>query len=69
MASYRQIQEYVRQNNGFVPKSSWIAHVRSDLGLTKNTAPNRTKGTPMLHPCPDAKRPAIMNALKHFGMI
>ena len=69
MASYKQIREYVREKNGFVPKSCWIAHVLSDVGLTKTVAPNRRNGAARLHPCPDVKRPAIVNALKHFQMI
>ncbi len=69
VASYREIQEYVRGKNGFVPKSCWIAHVLSDCGLTKSVAPNRRDGSPRQYPCPDKKRPAIMDALAHFGMV
>jgi hypothetical protein len=69
MARYKDIQEYVRAKNGFVPKSCWIAEVLSDHGLTKSVAPNRRDGTQRLHPCPVGKRPAIEGALKYFGMI
>ena len=69
MASYKEIQEYVRANNGFVPKSCWIAHVLSDLELTKRVSHRRRDGAPRLYPCPDAKRPAILAALKHFTMV
>ena len=67
MASYRDIQEWVRARHGFVPKSCWIAHVMSDLGLTKAVAPNRV-GEARKYPCPPVKRPAILAALEHFGM-
>lgn len=69
MARYKDIQAYVRSKDGFVPKSCWIAEVLSDHGLTKGTAPNRRGGAQRLHPCPDKKRPAIEDALRHFGMI
>jgi len=41
MATYRQIQDWVRARNGFVPKTTWIAHVKFDLGLVKRSASNR----------------------------
>lgn len=69
MASYKEVQDYVRERNGFVPKSCWIAHVLSDAGLTKSVAPNRRDGRERLHPCPDAKRAPIVAALRHFGML
>jgi hypothetical protein len=69
MATYREIQNRVRAHNGFVPKTCWIAHVMSDLGLTKNIAPNRISASSREHPCPPEKRPAILSALEHFGMV
>jgi hypothetical protein len=68
MATYREIQDYVRKHDGFAPKSCWIAHVMSDHGLTTRQAPNRINVTERKHPCPETKRPAIMTALRHFGM-
>lgn len=68
MASYREIQNYIRAQNGFVPKTCWIAHVKADFGLTKGNAPNRTNPERQ-YPCPDDKRAAIESALHHFKMI
>lgn len=28
MATYKQIQEYLKYNYGFVPKTCWIAHMK-----------------------------------------
>lgn len=69
MASYREIQDYIRAQNGFVPKTCWIAHVKADYGLTNGDAPNRANPSERQHLCPDNKRVAIESALRHFKMI
>jgi hypothetical protein len=69
MATYKQIQERVRGQTGSVPKTCWIPHVMADEGLTTRTAPNRFNQTERQNPCPPEKRPAILAALRHFGMI
>ncbi len=40
MATYKEIENYVRSNFGFVPKTCWIADVKSSFGLTKRIAYN-----------------------------
>jgi hypothetical protein len=69
MATYKQIANRVKQQSGFVPKTCWIADVKSQHGLTTRQAPNRFSSTSREHPCPPEKRPAIEGALRHFGMI
>ena len=69
MATYKQIQAHVRAHNHFVPKTCWIAHVKSDYGLIERTAPNRQNASERVELCPAAKRQAIIDALRHFGMI
>jgi hypothetical protein len=68
MATYKQIAEYVRSNDGIVIKTCWIAHILSDHGKTRSVAPNRI-GVARKYPCPPEKRPAIERALKKFAMI
>ena len=67
MPTYKQVQDHVRQRNGFVPKTCWIAHVLSDLGMTRGAAPNRHDVRARAHPCPPGKRPAIEDALLELG--
>ena len=69
MATYKQIQHYVRQRYGFLPSTCWIAHVKADHGLTKRITPNRKSRSERQNPCPDRKRPAIEAALHHFAMM
>ncbi len=68
MATYKQIQEWVKQNYGFVPATCWIADVKSQAGLPMRKAPNR-KGAERVKPCPPEKVDSIQAALRHFGMI
>ena len=69
MATYRQIQDWVRMKSGFVPKTSWIAHVKADLGLPQRIAPNRYNHPTRVYSCPPQRRIAIEAALRHFEMI
>jgi len=68
MATYKQIQDYVRKNHGFVPETCWIAHVKELMGLPLRKAPNR-QGAGRVKRCPPSKIAPIRQALKHFGMI
>jgi hypothetical protein len=68
MATYKQIQEWVKQQYEFVPKTCWIAHVKHMSGLPMRKAPNR-QGVERVEPCPPEKMESIRSALRHFGMI
>ena len=67
MATYKQIQAWVKNNYGFVPKTCWIAHCKELNDLPLGRAPNR-QGLGRVVPCPSAKRAAIEAAFRHFGM-
>jgi hypothetical protein len=69
MATYKEIQARVKQHGGFVPKTCWIADVKSQYGLTTRQAPNRFSPVSREQPCPPERRAAIERALSHFGMI
>ena len=69
MAIYREIQNWVRAASGFVPKTSWIAHVKADRGLSDRAATNRFDHPTRVNPYPTTRRPAIEAALRHFGMV
>ena len=68
MATYAQIQEWVKINEGFTVKTCWIAHMKELCGLNPRRAPTR-QGKKRVYPCPDDKKPAIKKAFRHFGMI
>ena len=69
MATYAEIQELVKANHGFTPKTCWIAHVKDLCGLNPRIAPNRISQESRMNPCPDDKIEAIREALKFFKMI
>ena len=68
MATYMQIQDWVKARNGRVVETCWIAHVKSIHGLPVRQSPNR-KGEDRAVPCPPNKQPWIEQALRHFEMI
>lgn len=69
MPTYKQIQDFVRERFGFVPKRCWIADVLRSLGLITQIARNRIDTTRVKHPCPKARRHTIIAALRHFGIL
>jgi hypothetical protein len=68
MATYKQIQEWVKQQYGFIPKTCWIADAKNQAGIPMRKAPNR-QGLDRVEPCPPNKIAPIREALRHFGMI
>lgn len=64
---YRQAQELYKKRHGKFPKSSWIAHILSDHGMTKSRSPKR-KGD-FKYPCPDSERPKLEKILKELDML
>ena len=69
MATYKEIQQTVRDIAGNVPKTCWIAHVLSDHGLTNRQAANRIDSRERTNPCPPEKRPSLEKALRLHRMI
>ena len=69
MATYNEIQDYVKQKNGFQPKTCWIAHMKELCGLNVKVAHNRHSLEKREKPCPADKQDAIKEAFKHFGML
>jgi hypothetical protein len=65
MATNADIQLFVKQRHGIVVQSCWIAHVKEMCGL-----PLRSRRTmPRIKPCPPQWRPAIEEAMRHFGWL
>ena len=67
-ATYKEIQKWVKQRYGFVPKTCWIAHVKELSGLPVEKALNRI-GTGRTNRCPLDKIQKIQAAFRHFGLI
>lgn len=66
MATYKQIQAWVKANYGWEPKTCWIADCKEICGLDLGVAHNREGERK--HPCPPHKKKAIFEVFEHFGM-
>ena len=70
MAAYKEIQRFVKNRFGKIPKSCWIAHCKELNGLLVRRAYNRQDSNARLVLCNDPNmKAAIREAFEHFGMI
>ena len=70
LATYRQIKDYVLEQNSLKVSSLYSAQVKQKHGIIKRENYNKPKSEDVGQPqCPPDKERAITEALKHFGMI
>ncbi|RLB36256.1 MAG: hypothetical protein DRH12_16100 [Deltaproteobacteria bacterium] len=69
MATYRQIQDYIKRKYGCTVKTCWIAHVKDLNGLNPRVVPNRISLPTLKYPCPDDNKLMIEEALRYFGVL
>lgn len=67
--TYADIAREVQRIGGFIPKTCWIAGVKSEFGLTARMAPNRIDPRQRKHPCPPEKRLVIVEAMRKLRAI
>ena len=69
-ATYEEIKAYVLEHNGLKVSHLYIAQVNQKYGIIERENYNKPKSENAKQPqCPLDKENAIMEALKHFGMI
>ena len=69
-ATYEQIKAYVQEHSGLKVSSLYIAQVKQKYGIIERENYNKSKSENSRQPqCPPEKEEAIVEALKHFGMI
>ena len=69
-ATYPQIKNYVLENTGLKVSSLYISQIKRKCGLDVSDSYNKPKSEDSRVPqCPPEKEEAIIDALKHFGMI
>jgi hypothetical protein len=69
MVTYKEIQQIVKEEHGFIPKSCWIAHILFDHGLTKRQSSNRIDPNIRKYPCPENKRLQIEQVMKRLKIL
>ncbi len=69
-ATYEQIKDYVREQTGFRVSTLCISQVKRKCGLEVEESYNKPKSEDAKQPqCTPEKEVAIMQALRHYGMI
>ena len=69
-ATYAQIKDYILKQNGLKVSSLYISQVKRKCGLDVSDSYNKPKSEDAIVPqCPPEKEKAIINALRHFGVI
>jgi hypothetical protein len=68
MATYKEIQDYIKDKHQINVKTCWIAHVKEIMGIQMRKAPNRISGTERVSPCPQKHVQIIIDALNHFSI-
>lgn len=64
------IKQYIEEKYGFKVHSAYIGQVREKLGIREHENYNISHTSPRKPTiCPEEKEAAIMDALKHFGLI
>ena len=69
MATYKEIQTYIKQHHQITVQTCWIALMKEKLGLPKRVASNRIDENSRVKPCPTEYEGFIEEAFKYFGMI
>ena len=70
MATYKEIQDWIKQNYNFTVKSCWIGHCKEKYNVPGYKGPSHSrKGEERKHPCPYSKEWAIRTAFEHFNML
>ena len=69
-ATYEQIKDYVREQTGFRVSTLYISQVKRKCGLEVGESYNKPKSEDARQPqCTPEKEEAIMQALRHYGVI
>lgn len=69
MATYKEIQSYIKEKYKCSIKTCWIAHMKEICGLKVNIAHNRYDINSRTNPCPKNKMYMIEEAFRNFKML
>lgn len=69
MATYKAIQEYIKDKYNCSIKTCWIADMKEQCGIVTRTAPNRISESKRVYPCPMIHKEKILDAFCKFGMV
>jgi len=70
MATYKQIQQYVKDVYGYTPKTCWIAHMKEICDLNPKVSPNRYCSIDSrTNPCPPNKQDDLRDSFVALKML
>jgi len=69
LATYKQIQDHIKEKYGYTAKTCWIAHMKEISGLKPKMSARRYSHESRVHPCPESKQNDIRETFKYFNMI
>jgi len=69
LGTYKQIQEYIKEEYGVTVKTCWIADLKEEYDLKTREAYNRIDYNKRTNPCPERHREKIVSTFRFFGMI
>lgn len=69
MATYKQIQDYVKEIYGYTPRTTWIAHMKEICGLNPKMAATRRSPIKRVNPCPPDRQDDLRKAFIYFKML
>lgn len=69
IATYRQIQDYIEEIYGYIPKKTWIAHMIEECDLNPEMPTNRRLQAERVNPCPPDRQDDLREAFEYFKLI
>lgn len=69
MATYKAIQNYIKDKYNCSVKTCWIADMKEQCGITTRKAPNRISESRRAYPCPVQNKDKIKAAFIHFDLV
>ena len=69
MATYKEIQDYIKDKYHISVKTCWIAHVKEMKGFYLRKAHNRKSHSVRKNPCPKSKISLIEDAMRKYRML
>ncbi|MDY0138847.1 MAG: hypothetical protein RBR50_04025 [Candidatus Izemoplasmatales bacterium] len=69
MATYKAIQNYIKDKYNCSVKTCWIADMKEQCGISTRKAPNRISESKRVYPCPIDHKLKIEDAFRYFKML
>lgn len=69
MATYKEIQSYIKSQYNCSVKTCWIADMKEKSGIRTRLAPNRISRDKRVSSCPEIHEEKILESFRYFGMI